>query len=78
VISTTILLLSALHRAVWCRAACCLFLALLVYQLLSGTLAAHRLWPSATRIQRLFLFGMVIGGEAVAYSRLLVNYLAFG
>jgi hypothetical protein len=76
-ISATTLLLAALHRAGWWRAACCLFLALLIYHLLSGTLVGHRLWPSATRIHRPFLYWLVIGGEAVVCWWLLVNYLAF-
>jgi hypothetical protein len=69
--------LRALREAVWLRAACSFFLALLIYQLLSGTLAGHRLWPNGTRIQRPFLYWLVIGSEAVVCGWLLVNYLAF-
>jgi hypothetical protein len=77
VISATTLLLRALRGAVWLRAGCAFFLALLIYQLLSGTLAGHRLWPSATRIQRPLLYWMVIGSEAIVCAWLFVNYLAF-
>jgi hypothetical protein len=64
--------------AVWLRTGCSVFLALLVFQLLSGTLAGSRFWPSATRIQRPLLYWMVILSEAVVCWTLLVNYLAFG
>ena len=77
VMGANILFLRALDRAGWWRAACSFFLALLVYQLLSGTLAGHRLWPSATRIERPLFYWMVLGGEALVCSWLLVNYLAF-
>jgi hypothetical protein len=76
--SLTSLPFHALHKqAGYWRAACLFLLALLIYQLLSGSVAGHSLWPSATRTQRPLLYWMVIGGEAVVCWWLLVNYLAF-